>query len=162
MTKKQELLKAYEELQGKELDCIVLFIHMPTGEQESITNPNVEEKIKYIINTYNDDLVHRGCGEIYIEEYLFVEASDGIGFDYALAALKDGSKVARKGWNGKGMYVYYVPGAEYRSCTEVARQEFGDMVPYEPYFAIKNVKGTVSTWVPSINDCLAEDWYVID
>jgi hypothetical protein len=36
------------------------------------------------------------------------------------------------------------------------------MVEYEPYLAIKNVKGTVSTWVPSINDCLAEDWMEVE
>lgn len=37
-----------------------------------------------------------------------------------------------------------------------------DLVHYNPYFAIKNVNDTVSTWVPSINDCLAEDWYVVE
>ena len=31
---------------------------------------------------------------------------------------------------------------------------------YNPYMAIKNVDGTISTWVPSVNDCLAEDWFV--
>lgn len=83
-------------------------------------------------------------------------------FGCAIEALKNGMKVARKGWNGKGMYVYYVPAASYKACTENAKKEFGDMVPYEPYFAIKNVKGTISTWVPSINDCLAEDWEAAD
>lgn len=37
----------------------------------------------------------------------------------------------------------------------------GAMVPYNPYLAIKNVDETVSTWVPSINDCLADDRQVI-
>ena len=27
----------------------------------------------------------------------------------AVAAMKDGKKVARIGWNGKGMFLYYVP-----------------------------------------------------
>jgi len=85
-----------------------------------------------------------------------------LNFGDALAVLKVGGKVARKGWNGKGMYIYYVPAASYKACTENARNEFGDRVPYEPYLAIKNVKGTISTWVPSINDCLAEDWEIIE
>jgi len=34
------------------------------------------------------------------------------------------------------------------------------MVPYNAYMAIKNVDNTVSTWVPSVNDCLAEDWVI--
>ena len=83
-------------------------------------------------------------------------------FGKALELLKEGKKVTRSGWNGKGMYVYYVPAASYKACTENARKEFGEMVPYEPYLAIKNVKGTISTWVPSINDCLAEDWQEVE
>ena len=82
-------------------------------------------------------------------------------FGEALEAVKEGKRIARKGWNGKGMYVYYVPDNSYKAITEVARKEFGDTVPYNPYFAIKNVNNTVSTWVPSVNDCLAEDWYVL-
>lgn len=83
-------------------------------------------------------------------------------FGYALDMLKCGKKVARKGWNGKGMFVYYVPENSYPARTEIAKKEFGDMVKYNPCFAIKNVNGTVSTWVPSVNDCLAEDWEVVE
>lgn len=82
-------------------------------------------------------------------------------FGSALHGLKDGAKVARAGWNGKGMFVYYVPANSYPAQTEVAKETFGDTVPYNPYLAIKNVNGTVSTWVPSVNDCLAEDWEVV-
>lgn len=83
-------------------------------------------------------------------------------FGEALEAVKEGKRIARKGWNGKGMYVYYIPANSYKATTEVAREEFGDMVPYNPYFAIKNVNNTVSTWVPSVNDCLAEDWFIVE
>ncbi|UKS27196.1 DUF2829 domain-containing protein [Paenibacillus sp. HWE-109] len=82
-------------------------------------------------------------------------------FGQAVEALKDGKKVARIGWNGKGMFLYYVPANSYPAQTQVAKETFGDTVSYNPYFAIKNVNGTVSTWVPSINDCLAEDWEVV-
>ncbi|MDC0801537.1 DUF2829 domain-containing protein [Clostridium paraputrificum] len=95
-------------------------------------------------------------------ENITVDISIKQSFGFALEVLKNGGKVTRRGWNGKGMYIYYVPAAKYKACTKAAREEFGDMVPYEPYFAIKNVKGTISTWVPSINDCLAEDWEVVE
>lgn len=41
---------------------------------------------------------------------------------------------------------------------------FGEdtLVPYNAYFAIKGNVGTVSTWVPSTNDCLATDWSVVE
>ena len=67
------------------------------------------------------------------------------------------------GWNGKHMFVYYVPAASYPPMTEVAKSFFGEnLVPYNPYLAIKNVDGTVSPWTPSINDCLAKDWYIVE
>lgn len=55
--KKQELMKRYQDLMeaGKEIYFIMLYIHMPTGEQETIINPNVEAKIAYIDKTYNED-----------------------------------------------------------------------------------------------------------
>ena len=84
-------------------------------------------------------------------------------FGQALEVLKVGNAVARHGWNGKGMFVYLVPAAKYPPTTETARAYFlGDLVPYNAYFAIKNVDDTVSTWVPSVNECLAEDWKVVD
>ena len=85
-------------------------------------------------------------------------------FGEAIRRLKEGQKVARKGWNGEGMFVYYVPANKYKSCTTIGDSiaDENGYVAYEPYFAIKNVKGTVSTWVPSINDCLAEDWVIVE
>ena len=81
-------------------------------------------------------------------------------FGQALEALKAGKRVSRSGWNGKGMFVYLVPANRYIATTSVAREHFGEdaLVPYNAYMAIKNVDETVSTWVPSVNDCLAEDW----
>lgn len=84
-------------------------------------------------------------------------------FGDILLALKAGLRVYRSGWNGKGMFVYLVPAASYEPTTQIAKDYFrGELVPYNAYFAIKNVDNTVSTWVPSVNDCLAEDWHVLD
>lgn len=80
-------------------------------------------------------------------------------FGAALVALKQGKKVWRGGWNGRGMFVYMVPANSYPATTAVAKEHFGgQLVPYNAYLAIKNVNGTVSTWVPSVNDVLSEDW----
>ncbi len=86
--------------------------------------------------------------------------SENMTFGQALEALKAGMKVSRAGWNGKGMFVYYVPADSYPARTPTAKAYFGDdaLVPYNAYLAIKNVDNSVSTWVPSVNDCLSEDW----
>ena len=84
-------------------------------------------------------------------------------FGDALIALKDGKRVSRQGWNGKGMFVYYVPANASPAQPAIAKSHFGEdaLVPYNASFAIKNVDETVSTWVPSVNDCLSEDWMVL-
>lgn len=78
-------------------------------------------------------------------------------FGEAIKYLKRGMKVTRKGWNGKGMHVMII-------TEEVATQSLGNALgrKMNPYFCIKNVNESVSTWVPSINDCLAEDWMFAD
>lgn len=85
-------------------------------------------------------------------------------FGEAIEALKKGERVSRIGWNGEGMFVYLVEAASYPVKTDVAKKYFGEnaLVPYNAYMAIKNVNETVSTWVPSVNDCLAEDWEIVE
>lgn len=75
-------------------------------------------------------------------------------FGEALHLLKEGKKLAREGWNGKGMFIVFVP------SKVINLNEY--LVKFNQHFVIKNVDGSVSTWVTSVNDCLAEDWYVAD
>jgi len=85
-------------------------------------------------------------------------------FSYALMTLKEGRPVARKGWNGKGMFIYMVPAASYEAITPGMKLVFGQgkKVPYGAYIAIKNAQGTVNIWNPSQADLFAEDWEVLD
>jgi len=89
---------------------------------------------------------------------------EGMTFGQAIEAMKAGQKVARSGWNGKGMFAYYVPANSYPVQTGAAKSHFGEgaMVPYNAYMAIKNVNETVSTWVPSVNDVLSDDWSIVE
>ena len=87
-----------------------------------------------------------------------------INFDFgqAINFLKEGKRVSRKGWNGNGMYAYYVPANSYPASTEIAKKEFnGELVPYRPYLALKTVQNDIATWNPSTSDCLATDWFVV-
>lgn len=81
-------------------------------------------------------------------------------FGEALQCLKDGKRVARTGWNGKGMFAYLVPAASYPVQTGAAKAHFGEgaMVPYRAYLALKTADNDVATWAPSCSDVLAEDW----
>lgn len=91
-----------------------------------------------------------------------IEEGDQFDFGSAIHLLKMGKKVMRAGWNGKGMFVYYVPAASYpadRNSKSTMAGEFADdMVPYREYLALKTAQNDVSTWAPSVSDALAEDW----
>jgi hypothetical protein len=84
------------------------------------------------------------------------------GFEFAIINLRKGKMVARTGWNGKGMYLYYVPANEYAAVTEIAKKEFGEKVPYGAYIAMKTAQGNVVPWLASQTDVLAEDWTVVE
>lgn len=88
----------------------------------------------------------------------------GLTFGQALEALKIGKRVAREGWNGKGMFAYLVPANSYPVQTGAAAAHFGkgSMVPYRAYLALKTVDDDVATWAPSCSDVLAEDWTVLE
>jgi hypothetical protein len=82
-------------------------------------------------------------------------------FGQAIEALKSGSKVAREGWNGKGMFLYHVPAQSYPADTEVAKATFGEQVPYGAYIAMKTAQNNVVPWLASQTDVLAEDWTIV-
>lgn len=84
-------------------------------------------------------------------------------FSVALDALKKGEKVSRHGWNGKRQFVYLVPASRYTAMTDAAK-EFADedgKVQYGAYFAIRTNYGIMNTWVLSVSDLVAEDWYIL-
>lgn len=85
-------------------------------------------------------------------------------FGVAIAAAKEGKRILREGWNGSGMFLYYVPAAEYPAVTPAAKRYFGvnGMVPYRAYWALKTAQGDVAPWSPSGSDSLADDWIIID
>ncbi len=85
-------------------------------------------------------------------------------FGHALELLKDGKKITRKGWNGKGMFLYYVSEDKYPAKMDAAK-ELADkegLVEYGPYIAMKTSQGYVTPWVASQIDLLSEDWETIN
>ena len=86
-------------------------------------------------------------------------------FGQALMLLKEGKKVGRSGWNGKGMFIYLVPANEYPADGNklgTMKGVFpGDMVPYGPYLAMKTAQNNVVPWLASQTDILATDWEIV-
>jgi len=84
-------------------------------------------------------------------------------FGRAIEALKQGKKVARQGWNGKNIFLYYVPENSYPALTDIAKEAFPEgLVPYGAYIAMKTAQGNVVPWLASQTDVLAEDWCTVE
>jgi hypothetical protein len=83
-----------------------------------------------------------------------------LSFSQALVHIKSGIKMQRTGWNGKGMFVFLVKGSEFavNRAPLLGIYPEGTIIKYNAHIDIKNVDGSISTWVPSIGDILAEDW----
>jgi hypothetical protein len=83
-----------------------------------------------------------------------------LNFGQALEELKIGKKISRLGWNGKGMFLYYVPAADYPPTTQIGKQLMNHkgLVEYGAYIAMKTAQGYVIPWLASQTDLLSSDW----
>lgn len=86
-------------------------------------------------------------------------------FGEALEALKKGYKVARVGWNGKGMWLILVPGTKSVrpvAGTPYSRAGITAEVDIEPHIDMFTAQGNMQPgWLASQTDMLAEDWQVV-
>lgn len=85
-------------------------------------------------------------------------------FGQALEALKEGKCVQRTGWNGKGMFLFLVPGSTFAvSEGRPMAKHFavGMEVQYHAHVDMKTAQGDVVPWLCSQTDMLAEDWQVL-
>lgn len=96
-------------------------------------------------------------------------AETGIGsFSNALEALKSGYRVARVGWNGKGMWLTVSPGATvpYEALWAHHNRDFaaaqpGGQATVRPFITMKTADDEIVPWVASQTDILADDWVVL-
>jgi len=77
-------------------------------------------------------------------------------FGDALAALKQGKRVARDGWNGKGMWLaLQEPDQHSKMTLPYIYIEYPEGHPAYP-------SGSRVPWLASQTDMLREDWVILD
>lgn len=93
-------------------------------------------------------------------EPLDVTVGAKMDFSEALYALKAGGKVAREGWNGKGMFIFLVQGSTFQvnRAPLIGFYPEGTTINYCPHIDMKAVDGTIGVWVASHSDLMADDW----
>jgi len=85
-------------------------------------------------------------------------------FGDAIAALKAGKRVARAGWNGKGMFLFLVNGSTFTVNREPLLSILGEgtQVQYHAHIDMKTAQGYVVPWLASQADMLSEDWELVE
>lgn len=82
----------------------------------------------------------------------------------AVTAMKEGHKVARRGWNGASMFLFLVAGSTFQVSRPplLGIYEEGTTINYHPHVDMKTANGTIVPWNCSQSDLLADDWFVVD
>jgi len=120
----------------------------PDGEKESFSAINTAQMIKV--------------------------SGGGMSFGLAIEALKNGLRVCRAGWNGKGMWLAYMSGMTLppfntqgtdRKVNDRTAKFIGEDTPLEtlPYIAMWTAdKKWLPGWLASQTEILANDWMIVD
>ncbi len=91
-------------------------------------------------------------------------------FGQAIEALKEGRRVMRAGWNGKGMWLALtpasvIPSSAARSGAALAKSvhEPSDTITIGAHIDMRAADGTIVVgWLASQTDMLAEDWSTVE
>jgi len=96
-------------------------------------------------------------------------------FGEALEALKRGERVRRRGWNGKGMFLFLLEGDEVPKhviCDPALRRVVDEQCEGDTFPALSTIRmwtvdangrrGVPAGWLASQTDMLSEDWEIAE
>jgi len=98
------------------------------------------------------------------------EIMPGFRFEAALFFLKEGKRVARAGWNGKGMWLIYIPSWSpacdedhrlFDSLDEALVDNGEEKFTANSFVAMKTADEKLVPWLCSQTDMLAYDWEIV-
>lgn len=69
-------------------------------------------------------------------------------FGAALAWIKEGKRLSRRGWNGPAQFL------EIQEPDQLSKMTL-------PYIYIRTVQGDLVPWLASQTDLLSNDWYIV-
>lgn len=101
--------------------------------------------------------------------------NDNLKFGDAIEALKQGKRVSRAGWNGKGMFLFLLPAGVVPTAAihdPALRAVIEEEVGGDTFEALGSIriwttnnqgrKAVLTGWLASQTDMLSEDWSILD
>lgn len=114
-------------------------------------NENPDD-LGYLVK-YSDDYESWSPKKAFDESY---HECSNMTFGLAIEALKKGEYVARKGWNGKEMFLFLAHGEDIQKCVGIP-DRCTDVI------CMKTAQNTVVFgWLASQTDVLSEDWEIVE
>lgn len=109
---------------------------------------------------YEDGYISWSPAEPFQKAYRQTRLS--MSFGMSIEALKQGKRVAREGWNGKGMWLKLIAGDNADGTTgdyttTVAAWDGKRL----PFIAMKTATNELVPWLASQTDMLADDWFIV-
>ncbi len=118
---------------------------------------------------YEDGYHSISPGKAFEEGYTL--EGNGLNFGLALEALKQGRRIARRGWNGKGMFLFLLTGGTVPKTAihdpklreVIDSKTEGDTFEALPTIRMWTADNKVLTgWLASQTDMLSDDWEILD
>jgi hypothetical protein len=176
------MVQADNKKEGKTMPEYKQYIRCHVVKATPMTRARRIQQVSRLGNAANENAADEGYHVVYPDGYeswcpkaQFEAAGrpiDGMTFGQAIEAMKQGKRVARKGWNGKGMWlcvplcdgpkeipasaIWGKPNAEYAENN-------GGVATVMPYVTMKAADGNiVMGWLASQTDMLSEDWCIVE
>ena len=85
-------------------------------------------------------------------------------FSEALDQIKQGGRLQRAGWNGKGMFVFLVAGSTFQVNRPPLLGIYpeGTTINYHAHIDMRTADGMIVPWLCSQTDMLANDWQAVE
>lgn len=151
----------FEKIQHSAMDAIVHY-RKEVSKDEPVA-VRVTHRMSQLVNAVEDKYV--ACVSVCAYTPVKEAAPDyggRISFGDALYWLKEGKKVARAGWNGKGMWLKLIGFSDKHTAYDVVGdEELHALDAMLPWIGMKTADNCFVPWLASQTDILASDWVVV-
>lgn len=144
---KRELIDILIKAENENKAAVELRVHMPTGDIETIINPNIKSKREYIERAYDDELRLKTCPDIFIVEAKIIENNKMLSFSQAFEEVKKGKGMRLPHWKPDVIIRVQYPD-EHSKMTA-------------PYLYVESRFGCVP-WKETMIELFADDWEVVE
>ncbi len=156
----------YDELDRLEAEYAARITSHPAGIDTRSPSVEICRQITRCIERAANEAAADIVTNVQLQETsdMDTEGTEYFGFETALDQIKQGARCARRGWDGKDMFVFLVPGSVFKvnRAPLLGIYPEGTEITYHAHIDMKTAQGYVVPWLASQVDLLADDWFIVE